>query len=150
MASLPPNMITGGRKPDPAFEGTERLFRAFVADELEGDKVALDAIELPDMSVNREKYGPPEWLLCLDVWKGCGVAAFQVQDVRIELTHQGVRTFHFDVIHDPTENNYPHSVVRAHEEDRHITDPAELDPELHLRWRNRLRQRLRVIIRPDE
>jgi hypothetical protein len=58
MARLPDAMRMGNRPPDQQFEDDERLFRAFAADDLEGDKIALDAIELPDMSVNREKYGP--------------------------------------------------------------------------------------------
>jgi hypothetical protein len=143
-------MPTRGRPPDPHFLPEERLFRAFAPTELDGDRIAVDAIELPDMSVNREKYGPPEWLLLLDVWAGCGVASFQVQDIPAEMLHRGTILYRFDVIHEPTPNNYPHSVVRALENDRHIPLPEDLDPELHLRWRNRLRQRLRVCIRPGE
>jgi hypothetical protein len=72
MPNLPDGMLAKGRAIDPRFDPDERLFRAFAAQDLDGDKVAVDAIELPDMSVNREKYGPPNWLLHLDIWTGCG------------------------------------------------------------------------------
>ena len=150
MASLPDGMATGKRSPDPDFDNEERLFRAFAANDLEGNKVAIDAIELPDMSVNRGKYGEPWWLLHLDIWAGCGVAAFDVRDARWSFSHLGVTTYRFDVVHTPTQNNYPHSEVYAFEEDRHIELPEQMDPAVHLRWRNRLRQRLNVLIRPGE
>ena len=158
MASLPEGMKTGKQPPDQDFDDGEQLFRAFREQDLEGDSVAIDAIELPDMSVNRGKYGTAWWLLHLDRWEGCGVVAFEVRDARFAFLHSGVTEYRFDVVHTPTQNNYPHSDVRAYENERHIkspepTDiepPEQIDPTVHLRWRNRLRQRLRVVIRPGE
>ena len=150
MASLPQGMLTGGRKPVLDFDDNEPLYRAFEEQDLDGDKVAYDAIELPDMSVNRGRFGPPCWLLHLDIWEGCGVASFEVQDARYNFQHLGGIAYRFDVEHTPTPNNYPHSEVCAFEGARHIEPPEPMDPAVHLRYRNRLRQRLRVVIRPGE
>lgn len=150
MAKLPPDMLARGRAPDQEYAEQEELFRAFEPDALEGRAIAIDAIELPDLSVNRGKYGPPEWLLLVDRFQGCGVAVFKVEDIPRELEHQGVRRFTFAVVHAPTENNYPHSEIRAYnEQGTHIQAKERLDSDLHLRWRNRLRQRIRVRIMPS-
>jgi hypothetical protein len=148
MARLPDYMLRRNRPLDQDFEPEEELFRAFGADDLEGDRVAIDAIELPDMSVNREKYGPPESLLYLDMWVGHGVAGFKVKDIPPEMLHRGTRRFTFQVVHDPTENNYPHSVIQAFEGGTHIQLPTDLDPELHLRWRRLMQMRMKVRIQP--
>jgi hypothetical protein len=149
MAELPAAMLRRGRGPDPdGFAEDESLYRAFEPDAIEGQTVAIDAIELPDLSVNRGKHGPPGWLLLLDRFEGCGVAEFHVRDFPKELLHNGQPRYTFDIIHDPTDNNYPHSVIRAFDNGVHITDENKhrLEPDVHLRWRNRLRQRIRVRI----
>ena len=52
MADLPDAMRQRDRPPDPHFDPDERLFRRFRPEDVEGNTVAVDAIELPDMSVN--------------------------------------------------------------------------------------------------
>ncbi len=150
MADLPQEMLRRGRPPDPeGFRDEEELYRAFEPEAWAGDRISIDAIGLPDLSVNWGKHGPPEWLLLLDVFAGCGVGAFTVGDVPKRLEHIGVYVYTFDLVHDPTENNYPHSVIRALDENgRHILEEQGLNPQVHLRWRNRLRQRIRLRIRP--
>jgi hypothetical protein len=152
MPELPHEMLRRGRPPDTeGFRDEEELFRAFDADAWEDDGIAIDAIGLPDLSVNWGKHGPAEWLLLLDCFAGCGVGAFRVADVPKEIEHLGVAVYRFDLAHDPTENNYPHSVIRAFEPDgRHIEDRRELNPQVHLRWRNRLRQRIKLRIKPAD
>jgi len=150
MAELPRDMIRRGRPSDPeAFRDEEELFRAFEPEAWQGDRISIDAIGLPDLSVNWGKHGPAEWLLLLDAFAGCGVGAFKVGDVPKKLEHLGSYVFMFDLAHDPTENNYPHSIIRALDErGRHIRDEQGLNPQVHLRWRNRLRQRIHLRIRP--
>jgi hypothetical protein len=150
MADLPDAMRQHGRSPDQHFDPAERLFRRFRPVDLEGTTVAVDAIELPDMSVNREKYGPPDWLLLDEAFETWGVAAFRVHDVPAEITHLGVIQYTFGVEHQPLRNNYPHSEVRAYRDGDHIDlkHKADLDPESHLRWRERLQWKIRVAIQP--
>lgn len=152
MAEIPKEMSGKNRSPDPGpFLDDEELYRAFAPDAWEGDRISLDAIGLPDLSVNWSRYGPPEWLLLLDVFSGFGVAAFKVKDVPRKLEHAGVYLFTFDLLHDPIPTNYPHSVIRAFDENGvHIREEGVLHPEVHLRWRNKLRQRIRLRIRPTQ
>src|SRR6266849_118382 len=148
MPELPRDMLRRDRPPDPeGFRDEEELFRAFEPEAWEGDRISIDAIGLPDLSVNWGKHGPAEWLLLLDIFAGCGVRAFRVVDVPKRLEHVGVYVFKFDLAPTPTENNYPHSIIRAlDEKDQHIREEHGLNPQVHLRWRNRLRQRIRLRI----
>ena len=57
MAELPEGMLQRGRVEDNVFEASEYLYRRIPHDLWEADYINLDAIELPDMSVNRQKYG---------------------------------------------------------------------------------------------
>jgi hypothetical protein len=150
MADLPRDMLRMGRPPDPAgFRDEEELFRAFEPQAWDGDRISIDAIGLPDLSVNWGKHGPPEWLLLLEMFVGCGVGAFKVVDVPKKLEHLGVHIYTFDLAHDPTENNYPHSIIRAFDgKGQHIHEEQGLNPQVHLRWRYRLRQRIQLRIRP--
>src|SRR5438876_5772344 len=134
MAELPRDMLRRGRAPDvEGFRDEEELFRAFEPAAWEGDRISIDAIGLPDLSVNWGKHGPPEWLLLLDAFAGCGVGAFKVGDVPKTLDHLGVYTYKFDLAHDPTDNNYPHSIIRAMDErGQHIQDEHVLNPQVHL------------------
>jgi hypothetical protein len=151
MNELPEGMLAKGRKPVQDFTDDEKLYRAFPPDCLDGTALEIDALELPDMSVNRGKFGPPEWMLLLDVFNGFGVAAFCVGDIPKELLHRGVERFTSRPFHSPTPQNYPHSEIRMFNGyGHHINAKDCLDPDLDLRWRERLLQRIRVIIRPDE
>ena len=76
---------------------------------------------------------------------------FKVKDARCDFLHLGETAYRFDVVHTPTQDNYPHSEVYAFENERHIVaEKEEVVPAVHLRYRNCLRQRLRVVIRPGE
>jgi hypothetical protein len=148
MADLPRDMLRLGRSPE-GFRDEEELFRAFEPGAWEGDRLSIDAVGLPDLSVNWGKHGPPEWLLLLEVFAGCSVGTFKVADVPKRLEHLGVYVYTFDLAHKPTENNYPHSIIRAFDESgQHIQNEQALNPQVHLRWRNRLRQRVQLRIRP--
>jgi hypothetical protein len=146
MADVPPEMMTGERQPDPAFADDEILYRRFRPDDFDGGEVAPEAFELPDMSANRGKYGPPEWLLLGEGFAGWGVGAFQVSDVPCdrEQLHLGVIVYLLQAEHVPHRHNYPHSEVRVYREHVRICRENHnlefLDPDFHLRWRERLSQ----------
>ena len=63
MAEIPHEMMSNGRVVDDNFQDDERLFRRIKPEHLDGDEPSIAAIELPDMSVGRSKYGSAEWLL---------------------------------------------------------------------------------------
>jgi hypothetical protein len=149
---------------DPEFTPQESLFRRvspFIWDDWKDDgDIELDAIQFPDMSVNREKYGPAEsarWERGKYVdW---GVVGFLVGDIPSEILYQGAVIYRLKAAHKPERRNYPHSEVQAFEAkwespqvEIHIDEstmpgvPLEAQQE----WRELLRRKCRITLRPGE
>jgi len=155
MSEVPPEMMTGDRQSDPVFADDETLYRRFRPGDFDGGEVMPEAFELPDMSVHREKYGPPEWLLLGEDVREWGVGAFSVADIPRdeELLHLGVIVYVLQPEHVPLRRNYPHSEVRVYRDQKRICVSSQnldlLDPEFHLRWRERLSQSSWVAIPPQ-
>ena len=166
MAELPQEMLQRGRAEDNVFEPSEQLYRRVPHDLWEEDYINLDAIELPDMSVNRQKYGPPQWVrLPSEEYHDWGVIGFQVEDIPPEMQHLGVHIYRFRPKHVPHKHNYPHSEVQAYyartdspAAEEHIDNDflkrekvlqlESLFPDvLQLRWREQLRRKCRIVIR---
>jgi hypothetical protein len=150
MADIPEAMLTKERKPDPHFADDEELFRRFSPDDLEGSRIAVDAIELPDMSMNRSKYGPADWLLLDEACEGWGVFAVQAGEIPRQLLHLGKLLYTFEPRHVPLKYNYPHSEIWAFLDGVHIDLKNErlLEPEAHQRWRQLLVWNTRIAIQP--
>jgi hypothetical protein len=155
MADLPPGMLTGDRHPDQHFPDEENLYRRFSPDKLDGDEISIAAVALPDMSVIRERYGRPEWLLLSEDHADWGVLAFLVRDIppRRVLWHEGVTPFELQPRHVPHQRNYPHSEVWVFRDGTHIcrgNDNLELlDPDFHLRWRECIVLASRISVYPS-
>ena len=66
MAEIPAEMLRNGRPVLPFNDSDEALYRRFEPSMRDGSTIHIDAIELPDMSVNRGSLGPPEWALLVD------------------------------------------------------------------------------------
>lgn len=105
--------------PDQTFPDTERLFRRVVRKHLKPDgKADMLAFDLPDMSVNRERFSTAE-----DTRKGFrvedwGVVSFLVRDIppRETLPH-ATHSYAFRPRHVPEPGNFAHSEVRVTRED---------------------------------
>lgn len=155
MADLPAAMLKNGRQADQGFQPEEYLYRRvpLVLWDDGDDPIEIDAIELPDMSVMRGKYGHPEWTrLQDDEFAEWGVIGFRVQDIPPKLLHLGVFVWTFHPRHMPLHNNYPHSEVQAVENGVHINAKTKdrLDPALYLRWREMLLRSVRKLIQPHQ
>lgn len=145
------------RPPDQDFAPGERLYRRVHPDDLVRGVVAVDAIALPDVSTMRERFTHDlQWVL-IDAegdrgdrdFSGWGIVAFTVADVPETLEYQGTkRFFSFSVVHAPEKYNYPHSEVRAFDGLTRIREKGVLPKDVHLRFRERLRQRIKVVHQP--
>jgi hypothetical protein len=155
MADLPLEMLQRGRAADQDFHDDEHLFRRFPGTHYHPEeklKVGEEAIELPDMSVGREKHGgKPEFLLVNKTqlkkhhpeW---GVFQFEVRDIPDRMNHLG-QCYSFRPVHVPEKRDYFHSEVRCYDSDQHHLNAKEILPrDLALRWRRILRLRIRVCI----
>ena len=163
MPEVPEEMKTKGRPALPFDDLKEMLYRRVPPAIWEDDYIELDAIELPDMSVNRGSLGPPQWARLADTnsleW---GVIGFQVGDLPPDFNYHGIYQYSTRAEHSPLRSNYPHSEVRAYEvptdpvgPKKHINAKllAEVDqvsPDVYQRWREYLRRRCQVILKQGE
>jgi hypothetical protein len=149
-------MRTNNRPQDPHFHADEYLFRRVptaIWDD-PGDELGIEAVQLPDISVGRSKYGHAEWAR-FDVVNGrfyeeWGVVGVQVADIPHELWREGVFRFVFLPRHSPLEKDYPHSEICAFENERHINAVDGIPEDVHLKWRERLLRELHTIIKPHQ
>jgi hypothetical protein len=166
MPDPPEGMMQLDKPVDDVFKPEEYLYRRAPHELRDDDYVSLDAIELPDMSVNRGKYSLPQWVrLISDEVHDWGVIGFQVSDIPSEIQHLGVHIFRFRPKHVPHKRNYPHSEVRAYystpdspEIEEHIDSEflnkekiqkleTLFSDELQLRWREQLRRKCRIVLK---
>lgn len=143
MADISEEMKRNGRQKIKEFDPDEYLYRRVMPEQWEESEIDIDAIELPDMSVNRSSLGPPEWARleeerCQD-W---AVVGFKVKDIPTDMQHLGVHTFTFSPTHVPLELNYPHSEVRCYKDGTYINAKKLLDHAVYQRWRENCSGRL--------
>ena len=62
MPDLPDGMMQLDKPVDDVFKPDEPLYRRVPHESWDEDRVNIDAIDLPDMSVNRGKYSEPQWV----------------------------------------------------------------------------------------
>ncbi len=163
MPSVPEAMMTKDRLPLPCDDPEEMLFRRVPPKLWDDEHVELDTVELPDMSVNRGSLGPAAWARLADHgYPNWGVIGFRVGDVPPEFEYRGVYAYATRVCHSPLKYNYPHSEVRAFEAptgprgpeapiDKKLLDKlVDATPEVYQRWREHIRRRCRIVLRPDQ
>jgi hypothetical protein len=120
----PEELIRNGREVDPVFLPDELLYYRIVR--LEGNRVNPIDIPFTDdiaggkikcaLSVNRGKYSQPHHVLYSKYPKHIndGVVKFSVRDIPEAIEHVEEHTIlNFRVEHDPLEDNYSHSQIRA-------------------------------------
>jgi hypothetical protein len=136
---------------DQHFAPEEELYRRFPPGLWDGVELRMDAIQMPDMSVNRSKYSVPRDAVDDEEFAGWGVASFMVKDIPPEFVDAGVHRWSFRPVHDPRrfkhKLNYAHTEVRGYLNQTHFQ--GIFPPHIHLRFRRRLLQRTRVRIRPE-
>lgn len=157
MPEIPEEMKMKDRKVDPVFLPKEWLYRRVPHIHWADDEVLVESLDLPDMSVNRGKYGPPEWVrLTSDEHADWGVIGFRVESIPSPIKHVGMFEYDFQPVHCPHAKNYPHSEVQVYEThlERH-TDPVHITkslanrirPDVLLRFREKLARECQIIIK---
>lgn len=156
MSKQPVAMRTNGRPLDPYFHPDERLFRRvpiWMWDD-PADRPGPEAVELPDMSVGRSRYGHAEWVrfdvLNNHFFAEWGVLAVRVGDIPPKFWQLGVYQYTFHPSHEPLEKDYPHTEVRVYKNDTHISLDESLPEDIHLKWRLSLLEVMDAIIKPNQ
>lgn len=136
-----------------ALDPAKRLYRRFRPEALCGGELSLDAIDMPDMSVMCEQLTEDIAWVLIDPsgehdFGSWGVAAFRGTDIPPSQRHLGTELFDFFAEHEPVRNNYPHSVVAARRNGKRLAPADVLPPQVHLRFRYRLRCKTVVVVAP--
>jgi hypothetical protein len=160
------------KPPNQFFSKTEQLFRRVQRERIRGGgKVRMLAFELPDMSVNRERYSTAEEARRGHDKGRWGVAVFTVADIPPRTTWvQVADKYRLAPRHVPEPGNYSHSEVRVWRNlkgtfvlitdrkgaDVNPDDPDRndvrnisaslLDPDFHMRWRKHIALVARVVL----
>lgn len=162
MPDLPEYMLQRERKVETVFPPEEHLYRRVPdwiwSDWVTDEDIELDAIEFPDMSVTRERFGPADsarWAPEGHVdW---GVIGFKVRDIPAEIPFQGSVFYRMRPVHKPLKRNYPHSEVQVFEakwespeQEIHVdkNTMAGVPCEAQQEWRELLRRKCRIVLRP--
>jgi hypothetical protein len=122
-------MYRKSRPIDPEFLPPELLYYRMGVPGTVGSRPDGVDIRLPEDSVNRGKYSEPNDVLFPNYFH-LGVAQFPVSGIPAprSFTDQlgTTREFHLKVEHDPWEDNYSHSEVRAFREGTRVTHTSKI------------------------
>ena len=147
-STIPTRLFRNGRPVVLEFKSDELLFMRARPEDVLGGKVDGTAVRFPDFSVNRGMFSEPKDVL-LPCHDNMCVCQFQVRDIPqgSHLPAGSQREYTFEVVHVPEEENYSHSEVQAYKDGVH---PPKLKlPNTTKKWfRDQLRQKMRVVIRP--
>lgn len=113
-----------------------------------GTRVLPGAFGLPDISVDRSRYGGPEALIEAERFRCFGVAEIAVADVPpsvVEIDDE----YEFKVVHVPTKRNPAHSEIRAYRNGEHLSEAVQVSPEVDQRFRFMLARNARISIVPS-
>ena len=106
-------------------------------------------IRLPENSVNRGKYSEPRDILFPNYFH-LGVAEFPVSKIpapRTVTDQQGkTRVYELKVEHDPMEDNYAHSEVRAFREHLRVTHTGKIPVDLKSEFRQLIAEAMVICI----
>lgn len=152
-SKIPERLKRRGRPAEQQFEPDEALYKRCRKVDVDEGHLAAESIRFPDFSVNRAKYSDPEDVLLPD-YEGWGVAEFQVKDVpaRVpmeELTQPPAVEYTFSVVHDPLDDNYSHTEVRALKDGVYRKKLKITHQGVKQWFRVRISQASRVIRDPD-
>src|SRR3954447_12309055 len=122
-------MYRRGRPLDPVFEPNEDLYYRISVQGGVGEHPEGVDIRIPEDSVNRGKYSEPDDVLYPSYFS-LGIATFKVSAIpspKIFTDDQGItREYSLKVEHDPYEDNYAHSEVRAFREDVRVQHSSKI------------------------
>lgn len=153
ISPLPEGMLQRERLPVQRFEPAEFLYRRIPPQlwDRSPHRVDVDAINLPDMSVGRSRFGHPEWLRLAPGCDAWAVVGFRIALVPTEQRYNGL-PYLVRAIHVPLRRDYPHSEVQLFDRTgAHVDGKAlPMPDEVNLAWREKLLRVLEVFLLPEQ
>ena len=140
-------MLRNGREPDQAFEQEEMLFRRYIKEHWENNRIVDAHFSFPRPSVNREKYSSPEDVLYSENgrYNGWGVLEFAVSHLPSPIADGAGTAYVFFPFHAPEEQNYAHTEIPCERQD-HPGSDANPSSTVKKTFRAKLSQQARVRI----
>jgi len=149
-------MCRNEREIDNTFHPEEYLFRRVPTKiwDTPDPMPEADAIELPDISVGRSRYGHPEWTR-LDpendrYFKSWGIIGVKVGLIPPSYQPEGGPAFAYTPSHQPLEQDYPHTEIQAFQGELQLSTKESVPEELHLEWRGLLLSQMEALLQPRE
>ena len=144
--SIPQEMFRNGRPIDSVFSPDEELYIRF--DRTDGKNVDPGCIRAPVQSVNRSKYSKAEWVVLANYPKflNWGYGSFKVCDVPESITSEYGITHFIKVEHDPLDDNYSHSELKAYKNGELVKRKYDA---IRLKYRVILSQRIIILRMPE-
>jgi hypothetical protein len=135
-------MYRSGRAVDPDFDASEDLYQRFLPEAVLNRIILATAFRFPKQSVNRSKYGPPEWVKFSEDgrYDRYGVLSYTPGDLPDRLVSGDGRAFTFYPRHVPEEDNYSHCEIwHDPDPDRPPSGAVRKEYRIHLSQRARIR-----------
>ena len=137
-----------------ASRGLKFLYRRFFSEHRDGPRVTYEALEIPDMSVNRTFDGRSKDVAALlfqePLHEGMGVFGFLVMDIPTPRFVDGVK-YGIRPIHVRLSKNYLHSEIRIFRNDSvHLPkkERDQLPTWLYMKWQFILARKTFIEIEP--
>ncbi len=151
----PARMYRNGRPVVPDLENTEKLYFRCLRSSIDtSGRIKHASIRFPDQSVNREKFSSPTDVLLPDKsksskdWILWGVAFVIVSDVPSELISDGGIYYSFTAEHDPLDDNYGHTELRAYKSGKRESKKKKINKTVQKEYRVKLAFRTKVAVQP--
>jgi len=154
-AASPSRMLRCGRPLDNEFSPDELLYLRCQFAWLDVNRRLKPAnVHFPDQSTNREKFcAAYDVLLPTTVpnshqWLCWGVVAIRVSDVPTHAETTGGTEMTFTVEHDPIEDNYGHTELRAYKNGRRERNKNKINDLVKKAYRTKFAEGTRIVVRP--
>lgn len=154
--TTPQHLLRNGRPEDQAFDASELLYRRLpagtdVSNGIEGECIGFSKNAQTGeigCSLNRAKYSVPrDAFRPFDRHEKMGLAKFESGSVVPDVIDEGNNTFTFMVVHDPQDDNYSHSEIRAYRSDN-LDKSVEPSRTARRVFRQKMAEKLSLCITP--
>ena len=135
---------------DPDFAPDEQLYRAINPNYYADGAISSEAIDFPDCSFDRSKYGSPDRLLArFPAWREWGAAALRIGDVPGSIDLSGNHWMGFEIKHSPSARNRAHTMVLCFVDGSGpLTPGSQVSPDAEKKYRIELANRLTIASEP--
>jgi hypothetical protein len=140
------------RTPDETIPVDEALYRSVSIDDVFGDEVLPQAVDLPRCSFNRSAYSNPDGVLTPKRPRDNGVVAVTTRELPDPVPRETAAPYVFFVADDPNPSEEPendaHCEVRMRPMNREFSKNHKVNKEVLAKAKEALARKLRIVLAP--